>query len=182
MFKDLYQTVEPTLLTKVKQLKLIAFDVDGIFSDGQIFLGNQGEELKGFHTLDGYGIKRILALGMTVIVITGRESKIVENRMKSLGVCHLIQNCEDKRQAMSQFIHQHNFSHHQIAAMGDDMPDLGMFALSGISFSVPNGHPYVRQQADYVTTSFGGRGAVREVCDLILDSHNVLVSEQGKSE
>lgn len=181
-FSDLYCPIDASLIEQVKHIKLIAFDVDGIFSDGRITLGNQGEELKDFNTLDGYGVKAIIKLGIEVVIITGKQSKIVENRMSNLGVEHVIQNCENKYQALKQFAEKHNYNPQDIASMGDDMADLGMFRQSSLKFSVPNGHPYLQKQANYVTSRLGGHGAVREVCDLILDCHGSLINEHEKSE
>lgn len=176
-----YHPVSDTLLAKAKEIKLIAFDVDGVFSDGRIYLGNQGEEYKAFNTLDGYGIKAIMKLGVEVAVITGRRSKIVTQRMGSLGVRHVIQGEEDKRTALSRLQKTLTIPREQTASMGDDMPDLGMFAHSALNFGVPDGHPLVNQHADYITRRSGGAGAVREVCDLLLAAHGELQGIHGSS-
>ena len=173
--------IAPDLLQKLQNIRLIAFDVDGIFSDGRIYMGNAGEELKAFHTLDGYGIKAIMKQGIEVAVITGRQSNIVEQRMQALGVKHILQGREDKSNALSGLQATLGISVAQTASMGDDMPDLGMFTLSAISISVPNGHPVVKNHADYVTSAQGGFGAVREACDLLLMVHNVLQQTHSAS-
>ncbi|WP_416306231.1 3-deoxy-manno-octulosonate-8-phosphatase KdsC [Neptunicella sp. SCSIO 80796] len=179
--KTLYGEIDSRLITKLAKIKLLACDVDGVFSDGRIYLGNDGEELKAFHTRDGYGIKAIQKLGIQVAVITGRSSNIVERRMQNLGVAHIIQGEEDKGPALQALTNKLKLAPSQIAAMGDDMPDIGMFELAGIRLSVADGHPYVRQQADYVTCLHGGFGAVREICDLILHAHKKQNQVHGSS-
>ncbi|AWL12959.1 3-deoxy-manno-octulosonate-8-phosphatase [Saliniradius amylolyticus] len=176
-----YQSIESQLLEQCRHLRLLAFDVDGIFSDGRIYLGNNGEELKSFHTLDGYGIKSLLKQGLVVAVITGRRSGLVQQRMQSLGVEHIIQGEENKGAALRELITNLDLQPEQVASMGDDMPDLPMFELSGLSFSVPGAHPLVQQQADYITLRQGGYGAVREICDLVLQALGQLHQIQGSS-
>lgn len=181
IFSTLYQHVDQTLVDAIKEIKLIAFDVDGVFSNGHIIMSNAGEELKQFHTLDGYGVKAIIKAGIKVAVITGRQSNIVQHRMQSLGVTHIVQNCEGKYDALSSLARSHGYSSEQIASVGDDMPDLGMFDASQVCFSVANGHPLVKQAAHYVTLAQGGNGAVREICDLFLDTKGVLNVQHGRS-
>ena len=177
----IYGDVEQSVFDQLKSVTLVAFDVDGIFSDGRIYLGNAGEEYKAFNTLDGYGIKALRTLGVKVAVITGRQSDIVENRMKSLGVDFILQGVEDKRTCLQDLMQQLNLTANNVASMGDDMPDIGMFELSSCRFSVPNGHPLVKSHANYVTATNGGAGAVREVCDLFLSAHGKLETLLGAS-
>lgn len=179
--KTLYGMMPTALFTQFSRIKLLVCDVDGVFSDGRIYLGNQGEELKAFHTLDGYGIKAILKADIEVAVITGRHSQIVQNRMASLGIRHIIQGTEDKKQAMREILKQRPCRKEHIAVMGDDMPDLPMFELAALKISVPHGHPYVKQQASYVTHTSGGFGAVREVCDMLLQAQRKLEEIHGSS-
>ncbi|MFT4653602.1 MAG: 3-deoxy-D-manno-octulosonate 8-phosphate phosphatase (KDO 8-P phosphatase) [Kangiellaceae bacterium] len=179
--QTLYQAVSSDFFEKCKQIKLVVFDVDGVFSDGQIYLGNNNEELKAFNTKDGYGVKALSKCGITVGVITGRKSVIVEQRMRSLNVEHLLQGREDKSKALTELMHITGFQSYQIASVGDDMPDLEMFYLSAIKIAVQDAHPIVKQQANYVTTIAGGKGAVREVCDLFLQANNLLSAIHGAS-
>lgn len=181
LIDTLYGKVEQNLISKLAKIKLLVCDVDGIFSDGRIYMGNQGEELKTFHTLDGYGVKSMLKIGIEVAVVTGRQSAIVENRMSALGVSLIVQGEENKQEAVQKLKKHFGFSREHVASMGDDMPDMGMFAESNVSFSVPNGHPYVRNRAEYITRTMGGDGAVREVCDLILFANNKLEKTYGSS-
>lgn len=177
----LYGPVTNNFLFKLSKIKLLVCDVDGVFSNGNIFMGNNGEELKAFNTLDGYGVKALMNIGIEVAVVTGRESQIVEDRMTTLGVSLIIQGEENKRSAVQKLKAHLNLKKENIAAIGDDVPDIAMFEESNVSISVPNGHPIVRQQAAYVTQTYGGAGAVREVCDLILFANNKLSQTFGSS-
>nr|WP_269468558.1 3-deoxy-manno-octulosonate-8-phosphatase KdsC [Alteromonas sp. ASW11-130] len=177
----MYTTIESSLFDQLKNVKLLLCDVDGVFSDGRIYLGNQGEELKAFHTRDGYGIKALGKIGITVAVITGRQSVIVQQRMQALKVPHIIQGCEEKTSAAKNLISQLNLSPNEVAAMGDDMPDLGMFSHAAIQIAVSDAHPIVKQQANWVTTNRGGFGAVREVCDTLLQANDELDAIHGAS-
>lgn len=181
MLNTLYAPIEQSLFERFKQIKLLVCDIDGVFSDGRLYLGNAGEELKAFHTKDGYGVKAILKAGIDVAVITGRRSQIVEQRMTALGVPHIIQGQEDKASTIQQLIQDLALEQTQVASMGDDMPDLGMFQYSALKISVADGHPYVKQQANYITQTKGGFGAVREVCDLLLQAHGTLEQIQASS-
>lgn len=170
----LYGTMEDSLFEQFKRIKLLVCDVDGVFSDGSIYMGNQGEELKAFNTKDGYGVKAIQALGITVAIITGRKSHIVQQRMTSLGVEHIIQGEEDKATAIAALINQLNLTESQVASVGDDMPDVGMFKHSLIGIAPADAHPYVKNQANYITQVDGGKGAVREICDIMLQAHGCV--------
>lgn len=169
--QTLYGEIDSQLFSMFKDIKLLVCDVDGVFSDGQIYMGNAGEELKAFNTKDGYGIKAIQKLGITVAIITGRQSNIVEQRMTALGVEHIIQGEEDKETAIVKIMKHLQINNGQVASMGDDMPDLGMFRHSAIAICPNDGHPHVKKYSQYVTTLGGGKGAVREVCDIILQAH-----------
>jgi 3-deoxy-D-manno-octulosonate 8-phosphate phosphatase (KDO 8-P phosphatase) len=177
----LYGNVETTVLTKAKEIKLLVCDVDGVFSDGRIYLGNAGEELKAFHTKDGFGIKALGASGVDVAIITGRNSAIVENRMKALNVAHIIQGQEDKLPALIELTNQLNVTLNEVAYIGDDVPDLPCIKAAGLGICVSDAHPLVLNDANYVTFTRGGFGAVREACDLIMQSQNTLTRAKGAS-
>ncbi|KGJ94276.1 3-deoxy-manno-octulosonate-8-phosphatase KdsC [Colwellia psychrerythraea] len=177
----LYGNVESHILIKAKQIKLLVCDVDGVFSDGRIYLGNDGEELKAFHTKDGFGIKALGASGVDVAIITGRNSAIVANRMKALNVAHIIQGQEDKLPALIDLIEQLGITIEEVAYIGDDVPDLPCIKAVGLGISVCDGHPLVLEAADYATFTRGGFGAVRETCDLIMQSQNTLDNASGAS-
>ena len=170
-----------SLYAKLKHIKLLVCDVDGVFSDGRIYLGNQGEELKAFHTRDGYGIKSLAQCGIAVAIITGRKSKLVHERMTALNADHIIQGEEDKLTALTQLMQNLQLTPEQVASMGDDMPDVGMFQSSAIKIAVQDAHPYVRKQANWVTEIKGGFGAVREVTNTFLQVHDKLADIHGAS-
>lgn len=177
----LYGPIDAYLFARFKDIKLLVCDVDGVFSDGTILLGNQGEELKAFNTKDGYGIKALSKVGVKVAVITGRQSNIVEQRMTALNVDHIMQNREDKLIAINELITEFGYTNDSIASVGDDMPDIGMFSASAIGIAVADAHPFVKQQATFCTSLAGGHGAVREICDIILQAKGKLAEIHGAS-
>lgn len=177
----LYGDVANSVLTKAKQIKLLICDVDGVFSDGRIYLGNDGEELKAFHTKDGFGIKALVASGIDVAIITGRNSTIVKNRMQALNVAHIIQGKEDKLPALMALSQELAIALNEIAYIGDDIPDLKCIEKIGLGIGVSDAHPSVLQAADYITFTPGGFGAVRETCDLIMQSQGTLDNATGAS-
>lgn len=176
-----YGVISEERFEKLKSLKLLVCDVDGVFSDGRIYLGNDGEELKAFHTRDGYGVKALVNSGVEVAIITGRNSEIVKNRMTSLNVAHIIQGQENKSEAIAQLCQSLNLSPAQVAAIGDDMPDLGMYAHADTKIAVKDAHPAVTREANWITTQRGGFGAVREVCDVIMQALGTLDTIHGAS-
>ena len=158
----LYTSLPRTLYTQLAQVKLLVCDVDGVFSDGRIYLGNAGEELKAFHTRDGYGVKALVKAGIPVAVITGRRSAIVENRMKALNVDPIIQGEENKADALQDLMRSLSLSSEHVAAVND-------------------AHPTVKAQANWVLETRGGFGAVREICDTLLQVHGKLHGIHGAS-
>ena len=168
------------LLEKARHIEALVLDVDGILSDGFVTLTNTGDELKSFDIRDGLGMKLVQKIGLKVIIITGRRSNIVEKRMTDLGVDLIFQGREDKGVALREACQQLNLSPEDCLYMGDDWPDLSAFAIAGMKVTVPNGHVEVRRRADLVTQAYGGRGAVREICDLLLeakDQYQKLLNE-----
>ncbi len=154
--------------TKLAGLRLVAFDVDGVFTDGRFYLSDDGVESKAFHTQDGYGIRRMIDAGVSVAVISGRNSGAVEKRMAELGVSHLIQGCRDKVAALTDLCNELGIDMGDCAYVGDDDPDLPLLDAVGCSIAVANAVASVRDRCDYTTDRAGGAGAVREVCDLVL--------------
>lgn len=157
---------------KLGRIRLIAFDVDGVFTDGRLYLSDEGIESKSFHTQDGYGIRQLLDAGVSVVVISGRKSGAVEKRMSELGVQHLVQGCGDKIAALDTIIAGLNISATECAYVGDDIPDLPLLDHVGFAIAVANAVPALHQQCDYSTSARGGQGAVREVCELILGAQS----------
>jgi len=154
------------------QIRLVAFDVDGVFTDGRFYLSDAGVESKSFNTQDGYGIRRLVDSNIAVAVISGRESAAVSTRMKELGVAHVIQGCKDKVAALNKVTAELGISLTECAYVGDDIPDLPILQAVAYSVAVANAVKEVRQQCDYTTAAAGGHGAVREVCELVLAAHS----------
>lgn len=177
----LYGPVATTVWRKLARVQLLICDVDGVLSDGSIYLGNQGEEYKSFNTKDGFGIKALQNAGIAVAVITGRNSTIVAERMKSLGVQHVYQSQSDKMHSYQTLLAELGLTPEQTAYIGDDVVDLPVMLDCGLGVAVADAHPLVRQKADYITRLAGGRGAVRELCDLMLEARGMLLQAQGMS-
>lgn len=148
-------------------IRLVVFDVDGVFTDGRLYLADDGTESKAFHTQDGYGVRRLLGSGIDVAVISGRNSRAVIRRMQELGVRHVYQGCKDKVHQFEQLLEQLNLEPHNAAFVGDDLPDLQLLRLVGLPVAVANAVDEVKSECALVTAASGGAGAVREVCDLI---------------
>lgn len=176
-----YSPISDDVWQRAQKIKLLICDVDGVFSDGRIYLSNSGEELKAFHTRDGYGVRSLLTSGFNLAVITGRQSKIVENRMTALGVTHIYQGVDNKFEPYEALLALYGVTPEEVAYIGDDIVDLPVMNVVGLAVSVADGHPYVRQHAHFVTTLNGGHGALRELTDLLLLSQNKFTSAHGMS-
>jgi 3-deoxy-D-manno-octulosonate 8-phosphate phosphatase (KDO 8-P phosphatase) len=157
-----------TLLAKAQKIKLLILDVDGVLTDGRLFFDLEGIEYKGFHVRDGLGIKLLQKIGVEVAVISGRSSKMVSLRMKSLGLEHIYLGYENKITAFEQILEKIDIEPEQIAHVGDDLPDLPIMQRAGFAIAVNDAHFAVKQKADWSTDLPGGYGAVREVCDFII--------------
>ena len=155
-------------LDRLGALRLIAFDVDGVFTDGRFYLSDDGIETKAFHTQDGYGVRQLLSAGIEVAVISGRRSGAVEKRMAELGVAHVVLGCKDKVAAMDDLAAALGIAVSDCGYVGDDMPDLKLLEHVGFSAAVANAVPALQERCDYVTRKPGGFGAVREICELLL--------------
>ena len=167
-------TYPEAVISKARQIKLLICDVDGVLSNGQVIIGNHGEELKTFNIKDGFGLKCLQEAGIELAIITGRNSAIVEKRCQELGIKHYYQGQSDKQQAFDKLCQDLSVAPHQVCHIGDDLPDLPLLQQAGLGVTVADGHWFMRQHADWITENPGGFGAVREVCDLILDSQNKL--------
>mgnify|MGYP006276790599 FL=1 len=157
-----------SLEEKAENIKLFITDVDGILTDGSIYLGNDGEEFKAFNSQDGMGIKLAQREGIEVAIITGRESKIVERRANELAIEEIYQGIDDKLSILKQLIEKYGIDNDQIAYIGDDLNDLPVLKEVGLSLTAANGVEQVKEEVDHVTKRSGGRGAVREAINLIL--------------
>ena len=162
------------LIERMRAVKAIIFDVDGVLTDGGLIVGSQGEEYKRFHSRDGHGIKMLQSTGVAIAIITGRDSTIVAHRCAELGIDHVYQGCRDKRAAFDDLLQQTGLDATQVAYVGDDLPDLPLLRRAGLAVAVQNAHGFVKQHCDWVTTRSGGQGAVREVTDFILQSRSLL--------
>ena len=160
------------ILNRTQNIKLLVLDVDGVLSDGKLYFSDKGVELKAFSTLDGQGIKLLQNAGIEVAFITGRKSNIVALRAKELGISQLVQGCENKLDALDNILQELKLNYQQVAYIGDDLPDLACIRHVGFGVTVPNAHSVIIQHALYCTERLGGQGAVREICDLILQSQN----------
>ncbi|OOZ40873.1 3-deoxy-D-manno-octulosonate 8-phosphate phosphatase [Solemya pervernicosa gill symbiont] len=162
------------ILEKAKQIRLIIFDVDGVLTDGGLFFGDDGQEYKAFHSRDGHGMKMLQQSGVTIAIITGRTSKVVEHRMKNLGIEHVYQGQHEKLPAFEQLIAELNVSAEETAYVGDDVVDLPIMTRVGLAVAVQDAHRMVKQHAHWQTSVGGGRGAAREICELIMEAQGTL--------
>ena len=153
---------------RAKNIKLIVFDVDGVMTDGSLYLCDDGQEFKAFNSHDGLGMKMLKASGVEMAIITGRTSNVVVKRAENTGVAHFYQGVEDKLEALEHLAQKLGLELSQCAFMGDDVIDLPPMRRSGLAISVPTAPALVKQHSHYVTTREGGRGAIREVVELIM--------------
>lgn len=162
------------LLNQAQAIRLIAFDIDGIMTDGGLYLSDSGEEFKRFNSLDGHGLKMLKASGVELAIITGRTSRCVELRARNLGITHLFQGVEDKLATMQALLTQLDIPAAAAAYMGDDVVDLPVMRRMALALTVPEAPQVVRDHAHYVARRSGGQGAVREVCELIMSAQGTL--------
>ena len=165
------------LLEKAKNIKLVIFDIDGVMTDGSLFFDNSGEEYKAFNSLDGHGLRMLQECGVKVAVITGRKSELVKHRMNDLGVSLLYQGYRDKTPAFETLLKEVNLSKDQITYVGDDVVDLPIMSQLDFAIAVQNAHPFVKQHAHWITDRNGGHGAVRDVCEFILEAKGLLTNK-----
>lgn len=160
--------MDAAVAARAARIRLAVFDVDGVFTDGRLLFGPQGEALKQFHVRDGHGIKRLRAAGVAVAVISGRSSPIVAARMAELGVDEVHQGQDDKLPVLQAMLARRGVASAECCYCGDDEPDLAPLRAVGLACAPADAHPEVRATAAVVTRANGGAGAVREVCDLLL--------------
>lgn len=158
----------PELLLAAQGIRVAFFDVDGVLTDGGLYMSEHGETLKRFNILDGLGLKLLQKAGITPAVITGRDSKPLRGRLAALGVTHAHFGTEDKRPAAEQTLKTLGLDWAQAAAIGDDWPDLPVLGACAFAAATANAHAEVKARARYVTQAVGGHGAAREFCDLLL--------------
>jgi 3-deoxy-D-manno-octulosonate 8-phosphate phosphatase (KDO 8-P phosphatase) len=164
------EKIPATVLAKAAQIKLAIFDVDGVLTDGRLYLDDQGVGHKAFHVHDGQGMKMLMQTGVQIAVISSGYATAVNHRMANLGVTDVYQGQKDKRKAFEELLRKYQLRDDQIAYVGDDLPDIPLIRRAGLGVTVPNAVPMMREYAVWVTQIGGGLGAVREVCELIMQS------------
>lgn len=159
---------------KAASIRLVIFDVDGVLTDGSLYIGDDGQEYKAFNSKDGHGMVMLQYSGVKIAIITGRTSEVVRIRMSSLGVEHVYQGMKEKLPAYEELKKATGFDDSQIAYVGDDVVDLPVMAKVGLAIAVQDAHHLTKQHAHWVTPSGGGRGAAREVCELLMGAQGTL--------
>jgi len=163
-----------SVINLAKKIKLVIFDIDGVLTNGTLFIGDGGEEYKAFHSKDGHGMRMLIECGLQAAIITGRKSYVVEHRMKDLGIDIVFQGYRDKRPAFRELLERTGLRADEIAYMGDDVVDLPVMTQVGMAIAVSDAHPFVLQHADYITDKPGGSGAAREAIETILQAQGLL--------
>jgi 3-deoxy-D-manno-octulosonate 8-phosphate phosphatase (KDO 8-P phosphatase) len=164
----LLNALDESLRSRILPVRLMIFDVDGVMTDGSIIYHDDGSEIKSFDVQDGHGIKLIQRAGIEVAIITGRYSRAVEHRAAGLGISLVHQDCKIKLEAYDKILAETGLGDAEIGYMGDDVIDVPVMRRVGFSVAVPNAVEQVKPYAHYITRRSGGRGACREVCDLLL--------------
>jgi 3-deoxy-D-manno-octulosonate 8-phosphate phosphatase (KDO 8-P phosphatase) len=168
------------ILEKAAKIKLLVFDVDGVLTDGSLIVGDDGEEYKAFYSKDGLGMKMLQQTGVKIAVITARTSNVVTHRMQSLGIKHIYQGQLEKLPAFEKILNELDLSEEQTAYVGDDVIDLPVMLRAGLAVTVADAHPLVKQHAHWQTPQCGGRGAARDVCELIMQAQGTLETQFQK--
>ncbi len=173
-------TSNQKILSRAKSIRLLLLDVDGVLTDGRLYFGNNGEELKAFNIQDGLGIRLLQRSGIEVGIITGRSSALVARRAEELGIKLVIQGREDKLADLEEVLRDdkenHSYKMQEIAFLGDDLPDLAVISRVGLGVAVADAHNFVAKHSHWQTSEKGGCGAVRELAELILQAQNTLDS------
>ncbi len=163
-------SVPAEVLERAAKLKLVVFDVDGVLTDASLFLGDDGQEYKAFNSRDGHGIKMLRRSGVEVGIITARTSQVVRHRAADLGITHVHQGAQDKLPTYRNLLAELKLSEHEVAYVGDDVVDLPIMLRAGLAVAVQDAHALVQKHAHWSTPSVGGRGAARDVCEMIMFS------------
>ncbi len=159
---------------RAKKIKLAIFDVDGVLTDGSFMVGDDGQQYKSFYTKDGQGLRMLQDSGITVGIITGRTSNVVAIRMQELGIEHVYQGQRDKVGAFEDMLAKAGVSKDEVTYVGDDVIDLPVMRRVGLSIAVRDAEPVVKQYAHWITSRHGGKGAVRDVCEFIMQQQDTL--------
>lgn len=167
--------IEDRLIEKIKNVRLLILDVDGVMTDGKIILDNVGNETKHFNVRDGHGLKMLMRHDIDVVLLTGRRSVVVEHRAKDLGISEVHQGAHDKLSIFEAILRSKSLSYENIAFIGDDIVDVPVLKRAGFSVAVADAAEHVKKYVDYITINAGGNGAVREVCEMILQAQDKWV-------
>ncbi len=180
MYDTLPFDTEGLPLERASAIKLVIFDVDGVLTDGRLFVDNHGQEHKAFNSRDGHGMKMLRDSGVEIGIITGRNSGVVTHRAKELGIRHVHQGSDDKLASYRQLLKETGLSEAQTAFVGDDVVDLPVLLRSGLAVAVQNAHPLVKKHAHWVTPSAGGQGAARELCEMLMLAQGSYTAVMGR--
>lgn len=172
--------MDSAIKEKAQKIKLVVFDVDGVMTDGGLTLGDDGQEYKTFNTQDGLGMKLLSDSGVALAIITGLTSEVVKNRAENTGVQYIYQGIHNKLEAFNDLIEKCNLAPEQVAFMGDDVVDVPPMKRCGFGISVPAAPDNVKAIADYVTNKSGGKGAVRELCELMMHAQGTYEAQMAQ--
>ncbi|HKL51645.1 MAG TPA: hypothetical protein VJ908_10785 [Wenzhouxiangellaceae bacterium] len=164
----------PELLERTASIRAIVFDIDGVMTDGRLYRDDSGQEIKAFHSRDGLGLKGLMRHAFKVVALTARNSRLVQVRMRELGIENLLQGREDKGAAFAEILQQIELEGSAVAYMGDDLVDWPAMRQAGLKLCPGDADQWIIEQADYATRAHGGRGAVREAAELLLAAHGLL--------
>jgi len=176
---DLKIEISENVLARAKKIKCVIFDVDGVMTDGGLGIGDDGQEYKNFHSLDGLGMKLLKKTGVEMAIITGRTSNVVKQRAETTGIAHFYQGVEDKLEAFNDLLQKMHLQADEVAFMGDDVVDAPAMLRCGLALTVPSGHRLLKPHAHYITVAPAGHGAVREVCELIMQAQGTLEAQMA---
>ena len=162
------------ILEKARRIRLVIFDVDGVLTDGSLFIGDDGQEYKAFHSRDGHGMKMLRSTGVEIAIITARTSEVVNHRVADLGIQHTYQGALNKLEAFERLLQELDLDAAEVAYVGDDVVDLPVMRLVGLAIAVHDAHDLVKKHAHWQTAHGGGRGAARDVCELLMEAQGTL--------
>ena len=167
-------------IDRAKKIRLVAFDIDGVLTNGELFFGDDGQEYKGFNSRDGHGFKMLHNNGIRTAIITGRTSRVVEHRARNLNIDIIYQGQHDKSAALDDMLRQTGLSLDEVAYVGDDVVDLPVLCRVGLAIAVADAHPWVVSHCHWTTVRPGGHGAGRDVCEMLLEAKGLLQAELQK--
>ncbi|MEJ2478699.1 MAG: 3-deoxy-manno-octulosonate-8-phosphatase KdsC [Acidihalobacter sp.] len=165
---------DDTLQQRLRDIRLVIFDVDGVLTDGRLVLGDDGQEYKAFNSKDGHGMRMLQDSGVALAILTGRRSQVVERRATDLGIGHVIQGRRDKLPAFEELLETTGLTPDVVAYVGDDVVDLPVMRRVAVAVAVADASPLIREHAHWITASPGGHGAAREVCERIMQAQGSL--------